>query len=983
MSTAEGAPPSARASTAGTVLAEPLANDLLQALPFGVALLDAELRFTWVNAPMERLHDRPRAEHLGRRPSELFGALGALVEATARQVITEGSSGVGLEAGGPGRPAVPMLVLAVGRPAHGIALVAEQLSGLDAAREELARAEARYRSLADAGTLDVLHLDSSGRLVADTPRWRAETGLPASALLGAAWWSLLLADEHGQRGLALPDQPRPFDVELAAPSASGDRAFVARLVPVVREGVPVEWVGTVTDVTAERVGRRQRQSLLQAVAEAAARTSRLQQVTAALSTAVSVDEVCDTVLEQARAAVGARGGAVCLVQEDGRDLDYTRVDGWPQALSDRMRGATARPASFSSLVQARGTPTFVSTEAALRELLTEDGLDDVLATGDQAWCGLPLLTRGELAGVLALGFATEHDFSADEQTLLIGIAGQLAQALDRARLYDRVVAEALEARQSSARIEVLARATAALATATEPDAALAAMAGAAVPDLAELCAVWLVEPGERGEEEPSLRHIATAGVDGAAGAMVLPVEGGPIDRVLASAEPRLQTVTGSTALFDGPGGTAAVVLPGAHSLLLVPLQVDGATVGVLAMAAGPERAPYDGADVLVAVELAARGAAAVRHLRLFSTSQQTALTLQRSLLPARQVELEELEVAARYVPGTADTEVGGDWYDVVELGAGRVGLVIGDVMGRGVRAAAVMGQLRSAVRAYARQDLPPGEVLELLDGLVGDLDEAQLVTCGYGVYDPGQQELTLAVAGHPPPVLRSPDGTAALVGVDPGTPLGVGGGVFPETTVALPTGAVLALCTDGLVESRHEGVDDGLARLTGLLADHGAEGLEGLADTLLTRMGRASGHDDDIALLLVRVPTQSGVRTAQLALATDLSSIAEARAATHATLTGWEVPPDVTDGLVLLLSEVATNALLYGRPPVEVMLRRTAHKVVLEVRDRGWTYPRRRLASADDEGGRGLELVGALATRWGVRTLSRGKAIWMEVDLSR
>ncbi|MDQ1649078.1 MAG: hypothetical protein QOG60_1135, partial [Frankiaceae bacterium] len=243
----------------------------------------------------------------------------------------------------------------------------------------------------------------------------------------------------------------------------------------------------------------------------------------------------------------------------------------------------------------------------------------------------------------------------------------------------------------------------------------------------------------------------------------------------------------------------------------------------------------------LAAESATREAAQ-RELRL-------ANELQASLLPQPTFDPEPLRIATYYRAGVEGTQVGGDWYDVIELGAGRTALVMGDVMGRGVQAAAVMGQLRAAVRAYARLDLPPADVLEYLDGLVRDLGEDQIVTCVYAVYDPGERKLTYANAGHLPPLLRLPSGICAPLTAAAEPPLGAGPPVSRGGEVELPPGALLALYTDGLVEDRTRDLDDGIAMLAAELdrVDH-------VADEVPARLVSAllpDGPDDDVAMLLV------------------------------------------------------------------------------------------------------------------------------------
>ncbi|GAA1526158.1 hypothetical protein GCM10009827_048690 [Dactylosporangium maewongense] len=348
--------------------------------------------------------------------------------------------------------------------------------------------------------------------------------------------------------------------------------------------------------------------------------------------------------------------------------------------------------------------------------------------------------------------------------------------------------------------------------------------------------------------------------------------------------------------------------------------------------------------------------------------------LQRSLMPPLTFDPEHLEVATYYRPGVAGTQVGGDWYDVIELGADRTALVMGDVMGRGVPAAAVMGQLRAAVRAYARLDLPPADVLEFLDGVVRDLREDQIVTVVYAVYDPGERSLTYANAGHLPPLLLLPGGAVRPLTVS-GPPLGTGPLTLSEERVELPVGALLTLYTDGLVEHRDRDLDtgiDALAAHVGTLTGPLADVPDRLVDALLP-----DGPDDDITVLLARVVAEPGEeRSVVQDIPAEERAVRTARQFVATTLRRWDAPSRVVDDLVLVVSELAANAVLHGRPPIQLRLRNGGTHVVLELHDTATYLPRKQRPTPDDEHGRGLQLVSSLCDRWGTRPTADGKAVW-------
>ncbi|GAA2240814.1 hypothetical protein GCM10010232_29800 [Streptomyces amakusaensis] len=277
-----------------------------------------------------------------------------------------------------------------------------------------------------------------------------------------------------------------------------------------------------------------------------------------------------------------------------------------------------------------------------------------------------------------------------------------------------------------------------------------------------------------------------------------------------------------------PGEEGSLV----HSTLAVPMVAHDSVVGLVQFSRTKGSEPFGERDRALAVELAARAAVCIDNARLYRREHERALILQRSLLPPGDPEAAGLTIAARYLPANAATEVGGDWFDVIELPGHRTALVVGDVMGRGLRAAVAMGELRTAVRTLALLDLEPAEVLSALDEIArglgspsgtqqasrvahksreADLSEVYLATCVYAVYDPVTRRCTFANAGHLPPVVVEPGQEALLLDVPPGMPLGVGGEPFEEVEVELPEGALLALYTDGLVESRHHPLDEGLS----------------------------------------------------------------------------------------------------------------------------------------------------------------------------
>jgi PAS domain S-box-containing protein len=381
-----------------------------------------------------------------------------------------------------------------------------------------------------------------------------------------------------------------------------------------------------------------------------------------------------------------------------------------------------------------------------------------------------------------------------------------------------VASEVSEARRGEERTRVLARSGELLAAGLRTEQVLDAIVDLLVPALADWCAVHLVGPGEVLEEARVVHRDLD--VDASGG-----------DPEVVALMRRLDT----------------------RGALSVPLRARGRTFGAVTVGRSAELTDAD--DELVE-HVARRAALALDNARLYEQVREVAVTLQRSLLPRRLPDVAGVRLASRYLPGADGTEVGGDFYDAVALPGGRIGLTVGDVMGRGVRAAAVMGQLRASLRGYALENHPPQEVLARVDALVQALEDGELVTALYGVLDPGSGVLTVASAGHPAPVLVRARGQVGTVDLDPGPPLGVDVRSFGVAAVRLEPGDTLLLFTDGLVEDRALPVYEGIEMLrAGLDADARARSgdPDAVCAAALETMGRGPRHDDDIALLAVTV----------------------------------------------------------------------------------------------------------------------------------
>ncbi|TWD29524.1 PAS domain S-box-containing protein [Streptomyces sp. T12] len=531
------------------------------------------------------------------------------------------------------------------------------------------------------------------------------------------------------------------------------------------------------------------------------------------------------------------------------------------------------------------------------------------------------------------------------------------------------------------------------------------LAEVCVPALADFVSVELLEPDEAGGEPAgplsppvSLRRVAQQSLT--AGSPEAVAEVGEVV-VYPEASPQADSLlTGHSIVASVPSGDLDPWLSvdtirarrieeyGVHSMLSVPLQARGTTLGVAAFTrfSQPEAFTHD--DVLLAEEVTARAAVCIDNARRYSRERETTLALQRSLLPRTLPRTAALEAATRYLPA-ARTGVGGDWFDVIPLSGMRVAMVVGDVVGYGIQASATMGRLRTAVRTLADIDLAPDELLTHLDDLVlhlseeagGDSGPGEVgATCLYAVYDPVSRRCTLSRAGHPAPVLIPPGGPPRHLELPSGPPLGLGGLPFESAEFELPDDSVLAFYTDGLVSSRERDLGQGEALLREALS--GAAGpLDETCDRVLNSVLSPGGATDDVALLLARMRGLPSSQVATWDIPADPALVAPIRKQVLDQLADWSLT-DASFTAELVVSELVTNAIRYGAPPIRLRLIHDASTLICEVSDTSHTAPHLRRAKTWDEGGRGLLLVAQLTQRWGTRHTAEGKTIWAELTLT-
>ncbi|MFG6198555.1 SpoIIE family protein phosphatase [Nonomuraea sp. JJY05] len=432
----------------------------------------------------------------------------------------------------------------------------------------------------------------------------------------------------------------------------------------------------------------------------------------------------------------------------------------------------------------------------------------------------------------------------------------------------------------------------------------------------------------------------------------------------------------------------------------LPLIASGRPVGSCVVSFTDPR-QFTGEERNLLTTLSGLVAQAMERARLYDREHTRAQELQRGLLPRELPDLPAVTAAARYLPAGKDMEVGGDWYDVIPLSADRVAIVIGDVMGHGVTEAATMGRLRTAVRTLADLELPPDELLTHLNDVVSDLGDDFYATCLYLVYDATTRSCVLTRAGHPPPAVVHPDGSVHFPDADPNSPLGAATPPFDTVRMELPEGSLLVLYTDGLVESATLDIDQGMAHLARTLSStvsgalcghedhattpdatrlHCAECLESLCDTLVTTLLPVrQGTADDAALLVVRTHALPKDDMATWPLPEHPKAAGEAREHVRTQLSAWHLD-DLSMTTELLASELVGNVVRHAKGPIHLRLLRS-NVLTCEVSDGSLTTPRIRRAADTDEGGRGLQLVSAIAHRWGTRFTDSGKCIWTEQPL--
>ena len=692
-------------------------------------------------------------------------------------------------------------------------------------------------------------------------------------------------------------------------------------------------------------------------------TRRLQAVTAALSLAATTSDVSNVCLEHAVEAVGAEAGFVVLSRA-GR-VELVTSHGYTDAHLELWRGFDLDGDAPFARAIASGEPVWASSAEDVASFA------DAAELGEQSWATIPLQSGAGVRGALHLAFRTPRELSDAERRWLQSVVGQCSQALERSWLFD-------DEQLLRMRTERLQSMTAALSNAiTRSDVASVVVDQVSAAAGASGAAAAIVA-----DDRQLVRTLAWRGYPDE---VVRPLLEVPAD----AQTPGNRAIRRRASAFyesleelerEFPDAARELDVLGHSSYLFVPLVAGRQANGVLVTSwEDPHALPDEERRFIEA--LAGQAAQALDRASHFESEQTIAETLQRSVLPVSLPRVEGVELAARYLPGTAGLAVGGDWFDAIPLADGRLGLAVGDVVGKGVQAAASMGQLRNALRAFSVDRMKPSSTVARLNRLADEGSETSFATLVYAVIDPVARVCRFASAGHPPPLVLYPDRRAELLEGGRGLPLGTTRDAeYSQDVVELPVGSVLLLYTDGLVERRTHPIDEGLEQLCAAARDAPPQP-EQFVEHVLDRMVGDEARGDDIALLAARVFAVAP-RPLDLRLPRTLDSLDVIRDAVRAWLVGAPVSGADARDVVLAVWEACANAIEHAERPTEEWIslagRVSDSTMTLVVEDSGrWVEPSER-----SDRGLGLRLMHATMSSVDIQSDDGGTRVTLRKTLA-
>jgi serine phosphatase RsbU (regulator of sigma subunit)/anti-sigma regulatory factor (Ser/Thr protein kinase) len=715
-------------------------------------------------------------------------------------------------------------------------------------------------------------------------------------------------------------------------------------------------------LTIEQLERRRAEAEASARADA---TRRLQDVTAALSRATTTVDVSNTCLEHALEAVGAEAGFVVLSRSEGTTVEIVTSSGYDDDELEAWRGFGPDDDVPFARALASGEPVWAFTA---EEMSAFTGVAEPRSAG---WVTIPLMARDGAVGALHVSLRTPRTLSEREREWLQTMVSQCSQAVQRSSLYE----EEQRSRRRAERLQTMtAELSNALTTADVARVVVDAVGGAVDADAVGLTAIDghehtagpLAWYGECEEEVAPLLAGATSSET-------------PAGWAIRARRPLLFD-SASAVVDEFPSVADEVEHARQQAFFFVPL-VAGRRANAVLLVSWGEQYRLSRDDRALVEALASQAAQALDRARHFESEQTIAETLQRSVLPVALPRVEGVQLAARYLPGSAQLDVGGDWFDAITLSDGRLGLVVGDVVGKGVQAAASMAQLRNAIRAFSVDPLKPSSVLARLNRLAEDALDTTFATLVYMILDPETGVCRLASAGHPPPVVAFPDGRVELLEGGRGLPLGTGiESRYRQDTYELPAGSTVVLYTDGLVERRGRSIDEGLADLRSAVGG-APKDPDRLLEHVLERVVGGGERGDDIALLAARVLTVAP-RELDLTVRADLGSMDLVRDALRVWLEGAPVGRADAEDVVLASWEACANAIEHAVDPREGTVRVRAalddSRIRVSVTDTGGWAP----SSTRRDRGLGLRLMRALSSSVEVAQHAEGTTVTMEKALT-
>ena len=715
------------------------------------------------------------------------------------------------------------------------------------------------------------------------------------------------------------------------------------------------------------------------------RSQHLHQLSSALAAATTPGDVAHAAIAGGRRALGAQSAVVRVPAAGERGLTCLASSGHPALLS-RSTVPLEGSHTGACFTHARTGVASIDAEDSVRDDVSVEIVARVLheLAKPVTIVSEPLVGSAGPLGVLSLAFVAQPEPSEPDLRFLSTLAGLTAQALEHAQVFEHERDALRDAESGRERLSLLSEVTRLLSSSLEPTTVIQRTMSLVEGRLADSCSVQV--PGESGLVRLDVPESGPAwsARSGQRGYDVLSYD--------SDAPAAVAFRTGRTQLAPLNDNERGNEPSGVSTGLSVPLTANGEVIGVMTFVDGPGRL-FEADDVSLATEVASRAGVALSNATRFQREHVVADVLQRAVLPDSLPEVEGLLLDAEYRAGVAGTYAGGDWYDVFELSSDLVFFSVGDVMGKGAPAAALMGQVRSAIRAYAVSGLTPTEVLSSLDRLFDTLIEDRVVTAVVGTITPSTGRVVLSNAGHPPPLVVRADGSATFCPMERTLLIaaGLSGAPRPRDEVVLDRGDSLIMYSDGLIERRGELITDGMERLANTATIVARAGWPDHPAITFASMLSVEERTDDIVVLClsytgtseerISVPavgtTRDGMSTLHLEPVVESTPVARHWVAAHLR----DLPAEVTGCASLLTSELVTNAVLHAATPLCVTLHILPDRIRVDVADGNPSFPSVKEYGKDAATGRGLTLFNTLASNWGVQAVEDGKIVWFELPV--